>query len=412
MWKNLDFRKLWMANSVSSLGSQVTLLALPLTAITLLHASPVQMGLLTACGTSPFLILSLPAGVWVDRLRRRPILIATDVSRAVLLGTVPLLAILGVLRIEHLYGVAFLAGSLSLLYDVAEGTYLPAIVGTEHLVEGNSQLAVIDTTAEMTAPVVAGGLVQLLTAPIAIAIDAASYLWSAAWISSIQQHESSPAPILQSDAGQEIRAGIAYLLQNPILRPSLLTGIQWQFFGGMNDALLILFLAETLHLPPVTIGLVYAVGSLSGLIASRFSQKATRKYGPGPVTIGAALLLGTGWLIVPFAVGTPWMAFGIIASGMLIAGAGNMTWNVTTTSITQAITPNRLLGRVNASDRFFTSGALPVGALIGGWLGQLWGLRPTLIFSCSGLFLGVLWVWFSKLRSLNAFPESLSGEES
>ncbi|MFH2103725.1 MAG: MFS transporter [Chloroflexota bacterium] len=412
MWKNIDYRRLWIANSVSSLGSQITFLALPLTAITLLHASPVQMGILTACGTLPFLIVSLPAGVWVDRLQRRPILITADIGRAILLGMIPLLALLGILHIKHLYLVAFLTGILSLLYDVTEETYLPAIVGSEHLVEGNSQLAAIDTTAEMTAPVIAGGLVQVLTAPIAIAIDAVSFLWSAFWLSRIQQQESKPAPIRQGGVWQEIREGIAYLVHNPLLRPSMLTGIQWQLFGGMTDALLILYLAVTLHLPPITIGLVYAVGSLSALVTTNFSKNATKKFGPGPITIGAALLLGIGWLIVPLAFGTSWMAFGMIAVGMLIAGAGNMLWNVTTTSITQTITPNRLLGRVNASSRFLTEGALPVGALIGGWLAEQWGLRPALLLSCSGVFLGVLWVWYSPLRSLCSFPKGVTSIES
>ena len=406
MWQNLNFRKLWIANSVSSFGTQVTILALPLTAVTFLHASPVQMGILTACGTLPYLVASLPTGVWVDRLRRRPILIMADISRAVLLGMIPLLAVFGILRIPHLYLAAFLTATLSLLYDVTEGTYLPMIIGREQLVEGNSQLAMIDTTAELTAPAIAGGLVQLLTAPIAIAIDAVSYLWSAFWLGRIQRQESKPVHDGQGNVWREIREGIAYLAHNPLLRPSILTGMQWQLFGGMKDALLILFLAETLRLPPVTIGLVYAVGSLSGLVATRLSTKALQKFGPGPVMIGAALLVGTGWLIVPLAVGTPWMAFGVITVGMLIAGAGNMLWNVTTSSVTQAITPNQLLGRVNASDRFLTEGALPVGALIGGWLAEQWGLRSTLLLSCSGVFLGAVWVWFSPLRTFHHLPNN------
>jgi MFS family permease len=406
MWRNLNFRKLWIANSVSSFGTQVTVLALPLTAVTFLHASPVQMGILTACGTLPYLIASLPTGVWVDRLRRRPILIVADISRAVILGMIPLLAVFGILRIQHLYLAAFLTAMLSLFYDVAEGTYLPMLIGREQLMEGNSQLAMIDTTAELTAPAIAGGLVQLLTAPIAIAIDAISYLWSAFWLGRIRQQESKPAHDRQSNVWQEIREGIAYLVHNPLLRPSILTGMQWQLFGGMKDALLILFLAEILRLPPVTIGLVYAIGSLSGLVATRLSNKAVQRFGPGPVMIGAAFLVGIGWLIVPLAVGTPWMAFGVITVGMLIAGAGNMLWNVTTSSVTQAITPNQLLGRVSASDRFLTEGALPVGALIGGWLAEQWGLRFALLLSCSGVFLGAVWVCFSPLRTFHRLPNN------
>lgn len=404
MWNNLDFRKLWVANSVSSFGKEITFLALPLTAITLLHISPMQMGILTACETLPFLIISLPAGVWVDRLRRRPLLIMADIGRAIILGMIPALALLGTLRIEHLYMVAFLSGTLSLLYDVTEETYLPTVLGREQLVDGNSQLAIIDTTAELTAPVIAGGLVQLLTAPIAITVDALSYLWSAFWLSRIRQQENQPVPNKQSNAWREIRDGVVYLVRHPLLRPSTLTGMQWQFFGGMTDALLILYLVEILHLPSTTIGLVYAVGSLSALITTKLSGQVTRKFGPGPIAVSAALLLGFGWLIVPLAVGTPWVAFGIIGAGMFFVGVGNMLWNVTTTSITQTITPNRLLGRVQASNHFLTSGALPAGALIGGWLAEQWGLRLALLLSCAGVFLGVWWVWNSPLRSLRRFP--------
>lgn len=406
MWQNLDFRRFWIANSVSSLGTQVTFLAFPLTAVTLLHASAAQMGVLTACGTLPYLLLGLPAGVWVDRLRRRPILIVADIGRALLLCMIPLLALLRVLQIEHLYLVAFLAGTLSLLYDVTEEAYLPTIVGREQLMEGNSQLAAIDTTAELTAPIVAGGLVQWLTAPIAVLVDALSFLWSAFWLGRIQQQEVKRAADAPRNAWLEVREGVSYLVRNPLLRPSMLTGAQWQLFGGMIDALLILYLAQGLHLPPAAIGLVYAAGSLSALVATRFSTKATQMFGPGPIAIGAALLLGIGWLFVPLAVGTPWVAFGIISAGMLLAGAGNMLWNVTTTSITQTITPDRLLGRVNASGSFLASGALPVGSLLGGWLAEWWGLRPALLLACGGLLLGVLWVWNSPLRALTSFPHS------
>ncbi|MBN2002273.1 MAG: MFS transporter [Anaerolineae bacterium] len=404
MWQNLDFRKLWIANSVSSFGSQITFLALPLTAVTLLHASPMQMGILAACGTLPFLLLSLPAGLLVDRSRRRPLLVAADLGRAALLGLIPLLAVLGALRIEYLYSIAFLTGALSLLYDITEETYLPTVVEDEQLVEGNSQLAAIDSVAELSAPVIAGGLVQGLTAPIAVAVDAASFLWSAFWLGRIQRREVAPKPTGRSDLWREMREGVTYLARHPLLRPSTLTGIQWQFFGGMTDALLILFLTETLGLPPLAIGLVYAAGSLSALAMTRFSNRATHKFGPGPVAVGAALGLGVGWLIVPLAAGTPWAASGVIAAGMFLAGAGNMIWNVTTTSITQNVTPNRLLGRVNACGRFLVEGALPIGALVGGALAGQWGVRPTLLLACGGVLLGVLWVWFSPLRALRVLP--------
>lgn len=404
MWRNLEFRRLWLANSVSSLGTQVTFLALPLTAISVLAAEPLELGILTACGTLPYLVVGLPAGVWTDRLRRKPILLMADIGRAVLLGLIPLLAWLGVLNIVHLYLIAFLTGTLSLFYDVAEEAYLPTIVENEELVAGNSQLAAIDTGAELIAPVVAGGLVQLLTAPIAVGLDALSFVWSAFWLGQIEKEEVAPAGNPNSNAWQEIKEGLTYLLNNPYLRAPMLTGLQWQLFGGMNDALLILFLTELLGLPAIAIGLMYAVGSLSALLLTPFSSWLTERFGPGRVVIGAGISLGCGWLIVLTASGQSWSAFAIIAVGMLFAGAGNMLWNVNDRTIRQVITPNQLLGRVNASGLFLTWGALPVGSLLGGLLGEWLGVRQTLLLSGLGVLTGVLWVIFSPVRTLEKLP--------
>lgn len=411
MWKNLDYRKLWIANSLSSLGSQITFLALPITAIGLLSASPAQMGLLTAFGTLPYLVLGLLVGVWVDHLPRRPILMMADLGRAGLLLIVPALALLGILRIEHLYFVAFLIGTLSLFYDVTQETYLPAILGQEHLVDGNSSIAAVETVAELTAPAVAGGFVQLLTAPLAITVDSLTFLWSAFWISRIQKKEEQSLLQKRNNLWQEIRAGLNFLLRNPFLRPTVLTGIQWQLFGGMIDALLILYLVKDLNLPALAIGLVYAVGSLSALIAARYTNRLIKKVGLGTVIILSTLLLGIGWFILPLAVGTSWTAFSIIAAGMLIVGIGNMLWNITIITITQTITPNQLLGRVNASKQFLTYGALPLGAIIGGWIAEQWGLRTGLFVACLGILLGGIWVWTSSLKSLSSLPTNEPSDE-
>jgi hypothetical protein len=409
--RNLDYRKLWLANLVSSFGSQITFLALPLTAVTWLAASPIQMGLLAACGTLPFLLLSLPAGVWVDRLPRRPVLIASDVGRALILGSLPLLAVFDLLRMETLYLAAFASGVFSLLYDITEEAYLPAVLDHDQLVAGNSQLAAIDSAAELAAPLIAGGLVQLLTAPIAIAVDAASFLWSAGWLSRIQKPEPLPQHRTGSSLWKEARQGLEFLIRHPLLRPPVLAGVQWQLFGGMLDALLILYLVEILHLPPLAVGLLYALGSFSALVVARFTQRAAQFFGPGPLIIRAGALLGAGWLVVALAGGSSWSAFALLAPGMLAAGAGNLLFNATSTALTQAATPSRLLGRVNASDRFFTSGALPVGALLGGWLGEVWGLRPAVILAGCGLLLGAAWLYWSPLRHLARMPD-LAQEET
>ena len=407
---NPDFHKLWVANTVSRVGSQITFVALPLTAVVLLKAAPLQMGILTACGTLPYLLLGLPVGVWVDRLRRLPLLINADIGRALLLATIPLLTTLGKLSIEYLYLLAFITGILTLIYDVTEEAYLPAIVEDEHLLESNSQLETINSMAQLLAPVIAGGLVQLLTAPIAILIDSASFGWSAFWLKRIKKQEAEPTATQHDNLWLEIQDGLSFLLHNPILRPSLLTGLQWQLFGGMTDAIIILYLVEILHLPPAAIGLMYATGSFSGLVVSNFTHKAVTKFGLGRTLIISAIILGFGWLFIPLAIGTSWIAFIMIATGMLFVGAGNTMWNILTSSISQAVTPNRLLGRVNASGLFLTWGALPVGSLIGGWLAEQWGLRSTLLLACGGILFGTFWVLFSPLRLLLKMPDKKADE--
>jgi len=404
MWNNPDFRKMWWANAVSSLGSQITRLALPLTAVLVLHATPLEMGLLAACATFPYLVAGLPAGAWIDRHARRPILIGCDVGRAVILLMIPLLALGGWLALIHLYGIAILTGLLSLLFDLAEEAYLPAIVDRSELVEGNSQLAAIDAASELAAPVVAGGLVQWLSAPLAVALDAATFLWSALWLSRIQVRETRPTSLPSEGLWVQIRVGLEYVIRSSVLRPISLTVLQWQLFGGITDALLILYLSETLGLPPAAVGLVYAVGSLSALVGSRFSPTLTRKWGVGPLAITAAVMVGTGWLIVPFAAGTGWVAFACVAAGLLVAGLGNLLWNVTTASLVQATTPTGLLGRVNATGRVLTWGALPIGSLLGGWLGEVFGVRAAMVVAGVGVFSGAWWVWRSSLRqSLGPF---------
>ncbi|HSH05659.1 MAG TPA: MFS transporter, partial [Anaerolineae bacterium] len=343
---NERFRRLWLANTISSLGTQVTMLALPLVAIEVLAASAWEMGVLAAAGTAPYLVVGLPAGVWVDRWRRRSVLLGADVGRAILLLVVPLLAVGGWLEMWHLYGVAFGAGSLGLFYDVAEEAFLPSILSEDELVAGNSQLAMIDAVSELTAPVVAGGLVQLLTAPVAIVVDAVSFLWSAGWLWLVGGEEE--VVVAERDFWREVKEGLTYLWEEPILRGMMLTEWQWQLFGGMNDALLILYLTEVLLLPPVTIGMIYAAGSLSALVAARYSARWVGRWGLGRGILRAGLCLGLGWCLVPLMPGKSWNALGGILVAMLVVGVGNLLWNVLATSLKQRLIPNRLLGRVNA----------------------------------------------------------------
>jgi hypothetical protein len=406
------FRKLWLGKTISSLGSQITFVALPLTAVLMLKASAKQMGLLTAAGTLPYLLFGLPAGAWVDRLPRRAILITADAGRAALLVTIPVAALLQHLRIGHLYLVAFLSGLLTLAYDVAEEAFLPALVHREQLVEGNSRMAAIDSVATIAGPSLGGGLVQALTAPIAIIVDVVSFVVSVTLLSSIRAVEPASAPAERRvGLRTEIGEGLRFVLQHPLLRAVAGTSSTMQLFGGMFNALLALFLTQELALPPAALGLMYAIGSASGLMAAVSAGKLTRGAGVGRVIVAAALAIGAGWLVVASAHGTPAAAFATIGAGILVAGAGNTLYNINTASLSQAIAPDRLLGRVNATKLFIGWGALPVGSLVGGFLGEAIGLRATVLVAGVGLASGFLWVALSPVRTLVSL-ESADREET
>lgn len=406
------FRKLWLGKTISSLGSQITFVALPLTAVLMLKASAKQMGLLTAAGTLPYLLFGLPAGAWVDRLPRRAILITADAGRAALLVTIPVAALLQHLRIGHLYLVAFLSGLLTLAYDVAEEAFLPALVHREQLVEGNSRMAAIDSVATIAGPSLGGGLVQALTAPIAIIVDVVSFVVSVTLLSSIRAVEPASAPAERRvGLRTEIGEGLRFVLQHPLLRAVVGTSSTMQLFGGMFNALLALFLTQELALPPAALGLMYAIGSASGLMAAVSAGKLTRGAGVGRVIVAAALAIGAGWLVVASAHGTPAAAFATIGAGILVAGAGNTLYNINTASLSQAIAPDRLLGRVNATKLFIGWGALPVGSLVGGFLGEAIGLRATVLVAGAGLASGFLWVALSPVRTLVSL-ESADREET
>jgi MFS family permease len=399
LWSHPGFRRLWLGKTVSSLGSQITFVAVPLTAVLVLEASARQMGILTAAGTLPYLLLGLLAGVWVDRLPRRAILIAADIGRAIVLVTIPLAALLNRLAIGQLYLVAFLSGVFTLFYDVTEEAFLPSLIDRSRLIEGNSRMAAIDAVVTIAGPGIGGGLVQALTAPMAVIVDVVSFVVSATFLRSIRVTES-PAVCPERGAGlrAEIAEGLCFVWQQPLLRAIVATSSTMQLFGGMFNALLALFLTRELGLPPAALGLMYAVGSASGLVGAGLGGGLTRRAGVGRVIVLAALAIGLGWLVVAAAQGGPAVAFAVIAGGITLAGLGNTLYNINTASLSQAITPDRLLGRVNASKLFVGWGALPLGSLIGGFLGEAIGLRTTLLFAGLGLASGFAWVALSPVR--------------
>src|SRR5512133_2672970 len=274
LWRNPDFIKLWTGQTISTLGSHITNGGLPLLAVITLKASPFQMGLLQAVGSAPVLLFSLVAGVWVDRLRRRPILIAADLGRALILATIPLAAVLGWLTIWHIYFVIALTGILTVLFNTAYRAYLPALVEQEHIVEGNSKLALSDSAAEVVGPGLTGVLVQTITAPIAILFDALSFVVSAVSLLFIRKGELPPnlAGERQSVL-QEAREGVRAVMREPILLALTATDATMSFFGNFIGVLYALYAIRVLHLSPAAIGLTIGVGGASSLIGALLAER-------------------------------------------------------------------------------------------------------------------------------------------
>jgi MFS family permease len=407
LWHHPDFVKLWAGHTISRFGSEISLLAIPLTAALVLDASPVQMGLLGAFEFTPFLLLSLFAGVWVDRMRRQPILIVADIGRALLLGSIPLAAVIGVLRIEQLYLVGLLTGALTVFFDVADMAYLPVLVSREHLVEGNSKLEMSRSVAQIVGPGVAGVLVQLVTAPIAVLVDGASFLASAVCLLFIRASE--PAPVRHADGTgssmwTELREGLAVVLHNPLLRSIAgCTGSGNLIMNAML-AVYVLYLTRELAIGPALLGIIYTVAGPGALLGAVLAGKLATRFGLGTTIIGSSFAFAISALLVPLAGGPTVVVVGILMLAMFIGGVCGPVYNINQVSLRQAITPDRLQGRMNASMRFIVWGTIPIGALLGGALGEWLGLWPTLVLTGLCSLLPPLWVLFSPVRQLKEQP--------
>lgn len=405
LWRQPDFLKLWAGQTVSQFGSQITLLALPLVAALTLRATPARMGLLGAVEFAPFLVLGLFAGVWVDRLPRRQILIAADLGRAAALLIVPAAAWLGALRMELLYAVALATGCLTVFFDVAYQSFLPALVGRRELVEGNSKLEISRSAAQVAGPGVAGGLVQLVTAPLALLVDALSFLVSGLFLIAIRGREEAPAaPAERRSVRAEIAEGLGVVFGNPTLRAIAACTATLNLFSSISGAVFILYLTRELALGPGLLGLIFAASNIGVLLGAGAAGAVARRFGAGPTVIGAALLAGLGALPVPFAAGPLAVVVPVLIAAQTVMFVSGVVYNITQVSLRQAITPDRLLGRMNATMRFIVWGIMPLGMLIGGALGSTIGLRPTLIVGALGGLLAFLWPLRSPLRSLRAHP--------
>ena len=413
LWRHPDFLKLWSAETVSQLGTQVSLLALPLVAIVVLDASTFQVALLTTIDFLPFILFSLPAGVWVDRLRRRPILVVGDLGRAAVLVSIPIVHALGTLTIGQLYAVGFVAGTLTVFFDVSYQSYLPSLVDRDRLVEGNSKLEVSRSGAQLGGPGLAGLLIAAITAPYAVLADAASFLGSAAFIFAIRKPEPPPERELD-DAGVELKrsmrrevgAGLRYVLGHVHLRWIALCTATSNFFSSLVFAILIVYAVRQLGLTPGFIGLVFSIGNVGLLLAALSASWISTRLGVGRTIVVSALLSGPGMLFYPLATRSLAVPFLVLAGAL--TGFGNVVYNITQVSYRQAICPERMQGRMNAVMRFVVWGTMPLGALCGGALGSAIGLRGAMWVGALGSCSSFLPLVLTSVRSIERMPETRS----
>ncbi|HET9017031.1 MAG TPA: MFS transporter, partial [Thermomicrobiaceae bacterium] len=406
-----DFLHLWVAATVSQLGSQVTLLALPLAAVLDLHADAVQMGLLMAAGTAPSLLVGLLAGAWVDRLRRRPLLIAADLGRAALLATIPVAWLLGALHMELLYVVSFLAGLLTVFFDVAQLALVPALVSRGALVAASSRLRASDATAQVAGPGLAGVLVGAVGAPLAIVADAASFLASAGLIVRIRAQEVPRPAEVQPRLRREIGEGLRVVLGSPYLRAMAGASATTSLFGYVFLAVYVLYLDRDLHLGPTAIGLVFGCGGVGSLLGSALAEPAARRFGTGATIVAGRILFGLGGLTIPLAIYFPRHALPLVLASEFLQWGMLVIADVNQLGLRLALTPARLQGRVNATVRFLTAGMVPIGSLIGGALGQVLGYPTALVVGALGMLTAAAWFAGSPVPRLRAMPDP-AGEET
>jgi MFS family permease len=406
LWSHPDFIKLWTGQTISEFGSQISGLAIPLLAAVSLHASAFQFSLLGVLGFLPFILFALPAGVWVDRLRRRYILIVCDAARAPLLALIPILWALGVLQMWHLLVLQFVIGLFTVFFDVAYQSYLPALIEREHLVDGNSKLQLTVGVSQVAGPSVAGALVAAITAPYAILVDAVSFVVSTVFMVGMRHRETPPKHTAEEPRPKmwpQVKEGLQWVVGHPWLRSiAACTGTS-NFFSSLMFAIIVLYMVRSLGLSSFEIGIVFAVSSGGSIVAALVTGRLNRWLGVGPTiawTIVVSSLSGLAYPLAPKSFPLPVLMLG--GAGF---GFGAVAYNITQVSLRQAITPERLQGRMNAAMRWIVWGTIPLGSLAGGGIATWWSLRTTLWVGAIGQVFAMLPVVLGSIRTVREMPE-------
>ena len=396
------FRVYWIGQSISLLGDQVTLIAVPLVAVQLLHAGPSEMGYLTAAGWLPYLVLALHAGAWVDRRgRRRRVMMVADLGRTLVLASVAAAYAVGALTLAQLFAVAILAGTLSVFFNVSTGSLFVSMVPRGRYPEGYSLLNGSRAFSFVAGPALGGFLVQLFSGPVALLADAVSFIASALALARIAPGEPPPAP---KERGQ-VLAGVRFITTSPIMRASLAATATINLFNFAFSALFILFAVRDLHVQAGTLGLILGSASIGSLLGSLISSRLSRRIGIGRAFLVGCLVFPVPLVLVPLATGPRWLVVAFLFAAEFGSGLGVMILDISIGSIFSALIPNRLRARVSGAYTVVNYGARPVGALLGGALGAVIGVREALLVAAIGATLGFLWLLPSPLPRMKELPE-------
>jgi MFS family permease len=403
VWRHPDFLKLWAAGAVSAFGSEVSGLAIPLVAVLTLNAGPIEMGILGAARTSPALLLGLFAGVWVDRLPRRPVLIGCDLARAALLLSIPAAWLFGLLTLAYLSVAAFLIGSCTVFFEVAHASYLPSLLRREDLVEANSKLEISESLTQFAGAGSGGLLIQVLTAPLAIVVDSISFLVSALFVRSIRGREPA-AEIHPRRTGvlSEAVEGLRAVLSQPLLRATVAYGATTQLLINAVLAVFVLYVVADLGLQPAVIGLIVMAAAPGTLLGALVAGRVVRRAGLGAAMSTAAVLPGLGVVLFVLASG-PLSSVPLLMLGWFLLGLASI-YDISEVSLRQAVTPDRIRGRVNATRSFAFFGVMPVGSVLGGVLGAAIGVHPVLLLAAVGLLCASLWIVLTPVGRLSQPP--------
>jgi predicted MFS family arabinose efflux permease len=407
LWHNRDFLHLWSASTISQLGAQLGLIAVPLIAALALDASAMEMGILTAAGGIPRLLLGFIAGTWVDRLPRRPILIWMDAGRAATFAVIPVAAWLDMLTIEVLLGVAVLGGCQSVFFDAAWSATMPSLVGRKDLADANGKLMSSYSLSQIVGPALAGTLIVWLTGPMVMWIQAATFALSGWFITRIHDARTQPDRQAQDEQHfwREMREGLHALFASRVVRPLTTSMAVLNLGGYVFLSVYVLFMTDELGLSSAGVGAVFATGGIGSLIGSMVAAPLASHFGIGQTILWSAIGFGVFGLCVPLALLEPSVALPLVMFAEFSQWGTLQIFNVNRFSLRQALTPDRLMGRVSASSTTIIGGMQPIGSLIGGAIGELVSVQAALVVGCAGMFIAAWWVWDSPIPSLRTLPD-------